>query len=369
MPEVRVVETLAGVERAQWSALFPGEIEDYDYLTAIERSGLPGFRWRYVLAYEGADLVAAAPAFLTHYPLETTLTGTGRRVAEALRRLVPGLLTLRLACIGSPCVEKALIGVSPAAQPARRAALVQSLLAGFEAAARREGCGLIGLKDVAEADQAAWSAGVTARGYRAIASLPIAYLQIDFTDLDQYCARLSASTRKDMRRKLRALDRVRIEVRGEVDDVIDQIMVLYAETRDRAEMSLEALTPDYFRGVLREMPGRALIVLYFDGSRLLAANLLLQDGVTLLDKYFCMDAVQGRALNLYFLSWFTNVRLCVEAGRKTYQAGQAGYGAKLRLGARLAGTANYFRHRNPILNGVLRLAAPLFAVGPGGGAS
>jgi len=161
MPEVRVVETLAGVERAQWSALFPGEIEDYDYLTAIERSGLPGFRWRYVLAYEGADLVAAAPAFLTHYPLETTLTGTGRRVAEALRRLVPGLLTLRLACIGSPCVEKALIGVSPAAQPARRAALVQSLLAGFEAAARREGCGLIGLKDVAEADQAAWSAGVT----------------------------------------------------------------------------------------------------------------------------------------------------------------------------------------------------------------
>ena len=94
---------------------------------------------------------------------------------------------------------------------------------------------------------------------------------------------------------------------------------------------------------------------------LLAANLLLQDGDTLLDKYFCMDAARGRAFNLYFLSWFTNVRLCLEGGRTRYQAGQAAYGAKLRLGSQLTRTANYFRHRHPLLNAVLRLAAPLFA--------
>ncbi|WP_293902904.1 GNAT family N-acetyltransferase [Phenylobacterium sp.] len=359
MLDVRVVDSLAGVDRTDWATLFPGEIEDYDYLTAIERSGLSGFRWRYVLASEGGELVAAAPAFLTDYPLETTLTGAGRRVADAVRRAFPGLLTLRLGCIGSPCTEKALVGVSPSVTPERRAAVVKALVTGFEAAARREGCSLIGLKDVLDEDPFGLGAG--ALGYRAVASLPIAHLDIDFPDLDRYCERLSASARKDMRRKLRALDRVRIEVRTQVDDVIDRIMALYAETRDRAEMSLEELTPEYFQGVLREMPGRALFVLYFDGDQLLAANLLLHDDATLLDKYFCMDAVRGRAFNLYFLSWFTNIRLCLEAGRTRYQAGQAAYGAKVRLGSQLTRTTNFFRHRNPILNALLGLAAPLFA--------
>lgn len=362
MPDVRVVESLAEVERAEWAALFPGEIEDYGYLTAIERSGLAGFRWRYVLAFECGELVAAAPAFLTDYPLETTLTGAGRRVAAALDRLFPDLLTLRLACIGSPCTEKALIGIAPSVEPALRGALVNTLVTGFEAAARREGCSLIGLKDMVEGDRPGW--GARALGYRSIASLPIAHLDIDFPDLDRYCERLSASARKDMRRKLRALDRVRIEVRTDVDDVMDRIMALYAETRGRADMSLEELTPAFFRGVLREMPGRALFVLYFDGDELLAANLLLQDGATLVDKYFCMEAARGRAFNLYFLSWFTNVRLCLEGGWTRYQAGQAAYDVKLRLGSRLTRTANYFRHRNPVLNALLGLAAPLFAADP-----
>lgn len=359
MLDVRVINSLTAVGRDHWAAVFPGEIEDYDYLIAIERSGLQGFLWRYVLAFEGDELVAAAPAFLTDYPLQTTLTGGSRRVAEVLGRVFPGLLTLRLACIGSPCTETALIGISPSVEPALRGALVNALVSGFETAARREGCTLIGLKDMVEGDRPTW--GARALGYRAVASLPIAHLDIDFPDLDHYCERLTASARKDMRRKLRTLDRVRIEVRADVDDVMDRIMVLYAETRDRAEMSLEALTPAYFRGVLRGMPGRAVFVLYFDGEDLLAANLLLQDGDTLLDKYFCMDAARGRAFNLYFLSWFTNVRLCLEGGRTRYQAGQAAYGAKLRLGSQLTRTANYFRHRNPLLNAVLRLAVPLFA--------
>lgn len=359
MREVRVIDSLAQVDRVQWTALFPGEIEDYDYLTAIERSGLVGFRWRYVLAFDNGALVAAAPAFLTDYPLETTLTGVGRRLADVLGRLAPGLLTLRLACIGSPCTEKALIGIAPSVDPALRGALVNALVGGFEAAARRERCSLIGLKDMVENGRPGW--GARALGYRAIASLPIAHLDIDFPDLDRYCARLTPSARKDMRRKLRALDRVRIEIRTDVDDVMERIMALYAETRGRAEISLEALTPAYFRGVLREMPGRALFVLYFDGDDLLAANLLLQDGATLLDKYFCMDGVRGRAFNLYFLSWFTNVRLCLEAGWTRYDAGQAAYDVKLRLGSRLTPTFNYFRHCNPVLNALLRLAAPLFA--------
>ena len=361
MPEVRVVETLDAVDRAAWAPLFPGEIEDYDYLTAVERAGLNGFEWRYALVFDGGELVAAAPGFITDYPLETTLDGVARKVADVVLRAFPRLLTLRLGCLGSPCAEKALIGVAPAVTDERRAACVRALIGGFEAAARREGCSLIGLKDVAEADGHALAAGADALGYRAIDSMPVAHLPVDFADLDEYCGRLSPATRKDMRRKLRVLGDVRIETRTDIDDVIDRVMALYADTRGRAEAGLEVLTADYFRGVLRQMPDRAFMVLYYAGPRLLAANLLLRDGTTLLDKYFCMDAAEGRRLNLYFISWFTNIRLCLEAGQTRYQAGQAAYGAKLRLGARLSGATNYFRHRNPLVNAALRVAAPMFA--------
>lgn len=359
-----MVQSLTETDRLDWNALFPGELEDYDYLLAVERAQLEGFRWRYVLVHEGAELVAASVGFLTDYALDTTLTGVSAKVARALKRVAPDALTLRLACLGSPCSEKALLAVSQSIPKQNREQLARALIVGFEEHARKARCGLLAFKDLSETDSLLWSQAAAGFGYRPVASLPNAYLPIDFPTLDAYFARLRPSVRKDMRRKLRSLDRVRIEVREELGDLIGPLMALYAQTRARAEMSFEDLTAAYFLGVLAAMPGRARMVLYFEGDELLAANLLLQDGTTLLDKYFLMDAARGRALNLYFLSWFTNVRLCLEGGLGRYQAGQAAYEVKLKLGSRLERATNYFRHRNPLLNAALRVAAPLFAADP-----
>jgi len=277
--------------------------------------------------------------------------------------VLPDALTLRLACLGSPCTETAILGMAPDAQtsPVR---LVRALVEAFEDAARGDGCRLLGVKDVAEPDRAAWAPVLGPLGYGAIPGQPIARLAVDFTSVDDYLAALSPGVRKDMRRKLRALDRVRIDVRGNVDDVIGRIMELYAQTLARAEMSFEELTPEFFTGVLARMPGRAACVLYFEGDDLLAVNLLVEDGDTLVDKFFCMDAARGRPLNLYFLSWFTNLRLCLARGRTVYQAGQAAYANKLRLGCTLTRTSNHFRHRNVLVNGALRLVAPMFGADP-----
>lgn len=363
MPEVRVVDSLAAVDRRQWRSLFPNAPEDYDYLSAVEAAGLHGFQWRYAVAYEEDRLVAAAPGFTMAYPLDTTLTGAGRRIAESLRRVLPDALTLRLACLGSPCTESAIMGVAPFAEtsPLR---LVRALVEAFEDAARRDGCQLMGVKDVAETDRAVWGPVLGPLGYGAIPGQPIARLAVDFATVDDYLAQLTPGVRRDMRRKLRALGRVRIDVRANVDDVIDRIMELYAQTLARAELSFEELTPEFFTGVLARMPGRAACVLYFEDNDLLAVNLLVEDGDTLVDKFFCMDAARGRPLNLYFLSWFTNLRLCLARGRTVYQAGQAGYENKLRLGCALTRTSNHFRHRNALVNGALRLVAPMFGADP-----
>ena len=95
---------------------------------------------------------------------------------------------------------------------------------------------------------------------------------------------------------------------------------------------------------------------------MLAANLLVHDGQTLIDKFFCMDGEEGRRHNLYFLSWFTNLRHCLENGMRRYQSGQAYYENKVRLGSRLTPNSMHFRHRNTVLQALMRLAAPLFSV-------
>jgi len=357
MLEARVVDTLAAVDSAAWDALFPGEVERYDYLAAVEAADLDGFAWRYVLVEEDGQLLAAAPAFVTRYALETTVDGTARTILRGIGRFAPGLTTLRLACLGSPCTEAAQLGLSPDADPA---AVLRLLMKTFEDAARRDRCGLMAVKDVPDQHAALWAKALGPADYQPMAGLPLASLDIDFPDQETYLARLSPATRKDMRRKLRAAQAVRVEVRRDLTGFEAEVMALYAETRARGDLQFEILTADYFTGVLDRMGQRAACVLYFVNDELMAANLVLVDAGTLVDKFFCMRA-EGRDHNLYFLSWFTNIRLCLEMGLTRYQSGQAAYANKLRLGSGLIPTTLYFRHRNPLLNRALRWLAPLLA--------
>jgi len=312
----------------------------------------------------GGRVIAAAPGFFTDYSLDTTLTGLGRRLVAVTRKVAPKAFTVRMACLGSPCTEDVGLGFAADLTPAERAAALQALLAAFEAAAAQAGCWLLAIKDAPEPDRAVWADAARDAGYQLTPGMPSAVLDIDFKDLDGYLARLSHATRKDMRRKLKAMADLRIEVVDHLDGLEPRIVELYRQTRARSDLQFEDLTAAYFTGVLGALRDRALCVVYWAGEELVGFNLLLQDGTTLLDKFFCMETARGPGLNLYFVSWFTNVRLCLERGLARYQSGQAAYENKLRLGSRLIGADMYFRHRRPLVNRALAWAAPLLAEDP-----
>jgi predicted N-acyltransferase len=352
------------VGRTAWDACFAGALEGFDYLQAVEAAGLAGFDWRYVVVEEAGRVVAAAPGFFSDYSLDTTLTGLGRRLVAVTRKVAPRAFTVRMACLGSPCTEDVGLGFAADVAPERRAEILEALLRGFEAAAAEAGCWLMAVKDAPEADRAIWARATRSAGYQPTPGMPSAELPITFKDMDGYLAGLSGATRKDMRRKLKALAELRIEVVGDLVGLEPRILELYRQTRERSDLQFEDLTAAYFSGVLRQMGERALCVLYWAGPELIGFNLLLQDGTTLLDKFFCMESARGPAFNLYFVSWFTNVRLCLERGLSRYQSGQAAYENKLRLGSRLIGADMYFRHRRPLVNRALAWAAPLLADDP-----
>jgi hypothetical protein len=359
MIEARVVSSIHEVGRDRWSACARGRIEDFDYLAAVEACGIPGFAWRYALVEDGDRLIAAAPAFLTDYALETTLNPSGRRLAAAARRVAPRAFTVRLASLGSPCTEDAGV-VFADALPAPQWQILQRLIAAFEACAAAEGCWLLGAKDVLADERPCWDEAAGGR-YALTDGLPVAELDIAWPDLDGYLASLSRATRKDLRRKLRTASGVRIEVTHSLAGLEARVAELYRQTRARSDLQFEDLPAAYFTGVLAAMPGRAFCVLYWLEDELIGFNLLLQEAGVLLDKFFCMETARGPAHDLYFISWMTNVRLCLERGLALYRSGQAGYETKLRLGSRLAATDMYFRHRRPLVNRALKWAAPLLS--------
>ncbi len=361
MPDIIILQTLRDVSSISWNECYLGEAENYDYLMAIEEAGIKGFSWAYVTAWDRGVLIAAMPAFLTDYALDTTLQGAGKKITSTIAAVFPNMLKIKMACLGSPCTEAGIAGFHPRVNAAEKPMILKAMAVEFERYASVQGCKLVSIKDIPEPMQPMWRQAVQALKCASLPGLPTAYLDIDFACMDEYMARLSSSTRKDMRRKMKVAEAVEIQTATSLGDILPQVMALYHDTRNRSDWQFEELTEDYFRGVLANMTGQSFCTLYYVHGELLAANLLVQDEHTLIDKFFCMNGEAGRKYNLYFLSWFTNIRFCLEHGITRYQSGQAYYENKLRMGSKLTRNQMYFKHRNALAQGILKLAAPVLS--------
>lgn len=352
MSEAIALDSIDDVEPAQWNALFPGEIEDWSYLRAIEHAGLPGFRFIYFVLRDGNRLLAAVPGFFTDYRLDTTVSGALKRITDATVRLLPRLLRMPMLALGSPVTECCRVGFDRTSTAAQRTQWLDALLAKMESVAAQTHSDMLAIKDASITDDALWRGVLPRHGLRALPGLPGASLALPFADLDDYLASLGAATRKDLRRKWRAAADLKIEWRGDLDGIREDVLRLYRATLTRSEYRFEELTASYFDNVLREMRGRAYCVTYSGHGKLLAFNLVLCDRTKLLDKFFGADPAAMDRYNLYHVSWLENIRHCLTHGITVYESGQGLHQEKRRLGSRLHANDLWYRHRNRFIDGV-----------------
>jgi len=94
------------------------------------------------------------------------------------------------------------------------------MLAYFETYTAAQACPLLAAKDIPEPFQRRFGKQFHAARFSTVPGMPTAWLNIDFASIDEYLSRLSAGTRKDMRRKLRSLDRLRVDYKTNIDDVL-----------------------------------------------------------------------------------------------------------------------------------------------------
>lgn len=353
MITAQAFSSIQAIERDIWNDCFPDALEDWDYIMAVESSGIEGFEWRYLTLFEGSTLIAAATAFTTRYRLDTTVQGLSKRFTEQLNRVLPGLMQLPLYAIGSPVTERCNAGTASHIPASERPALLAQLLALAHRDAAQLGIGLIAVKDVPSHDDD-WSQSCQAAGFESMPSLPSALLPVPYSSVERYLEALGKSTRKDMRRKLRAPE-PRVEWRNQIDDVLPEVMRLYDATLARSDLQFERLPPAYFTGILQQLDNRARCVLYWIENELVAFNLVLIDEHRLIDKFFGHDLTLSREYNLYFRSWVVNIDYCIRNNIALYECGQAGYASKIRLGCTFQNNTLFFRHRNRLINGVLKM--------------
>lgn len=358
---VDIAHSIEAFGREEWNRLFAEELEDWSYCRAVENSGLPEFSWLYFgVRDDDGMLRAAVPAFVTHYRLDTTLSGALKRFADWLTRYFPRLLRQKMLSLGSPVSEICHLGFAPGTSTDEQQRLLGAILARVEIFARENRVRMIAIKDATATQDALWAVAAKAHGLRRQPGLPTALLDVKFASIDEYLDTLSKATRKDIRRKLKSAAGLHVEWRLNVDDILPDVMRLYHSTHANAEFNFEELTPDYFRGVLREMNGRASCATYWLGGRLVAFNLVLYDnehveGGRLLDKFLGMDYAMAREHNLYFYTWIENVRRCIDLKLGTYQSGQGLHALKRRLGSRLSANWLWYRHRNRVVDAIFAL--------------
>jgi hypothetical protein len=334
----------------------------------LEPAGLvQAFRQHPPDGFVAQDMAADTPGFVAPFDLLTTADPALKaRIARLPgARVWARWLRIRTAFVGTT-VSEYLLAPLPGSVSAR--AWVRAVLDG---PGRRQR--LLIIKDIPEGSpllDAEAGAHATAivdacreAGMVLVEGQALAYVPIDFDTIEDYLARLSASRRKNLRRKLRSRDALDIRqvptgsTTFNDPGTLDAYYALYSAVYAQSEVHFDRLSRDFFAAVLRDGTSGGVVFEYRHGGALIGFNLCFVHGGNLVDKYIGFAYPQARDHNLYFVSWMVNLEYALTQGCRFYVAGWTDPEVKAALGASFTFTHHAVLPRNP----VLRLLARRFA--------
>jgi predicted N-acyltransferase len=203
------------------------------------------------------------------------------------------------------------------------------------------------------------AAECASRGCVLLEGQALAYVPIDFASTGEYLGRLSASRRRDLRRKLRSESSLQVDVLRTgsstlTPQLVAELYALYLNVYEQSTVHFDCLSAEFFTAVLGDASCEGVLFLYRHAGELIGFNLCFEHEGKLVDKYVGFRYPQARDLNLYFVSWFRNLDYARERGLQFYVAGWTDPQVKQQLGARFTWTRHAVYVRNPLLRAILR---------------
>lgn len=310
-----------------------------------------------------AELTAeGVPTFKTPFDLLTTMAPAQR---ERLAKL-PGFKWWHKALVWQTCfVGTTVTEYTPLPQGLSAAACLNMIKQQFG-----DQQALTIIKDLPQASPllpeadnqqaAAMMAAAKAAGFIQVEGQALAYVPLDFTDVDEYMSRFSAARRKNFRRKLRSQQAMRVEVHLTGSDYFTDaerrasLYQLYLAVYEQSEVHFDLLSAAFFDALLQDGQSGGHVLFYWHEDVLVGYNICYVAGDKLIDKYIGLNYSLAKELNLYFVSWFQNLTYALSLGLKFYVAGWTDPEVKATLGASFTFTHHLVWVRSGLLRAILR---------------
>jgi len=346
--KTKIYRTIREIPKEDWEAIYPVGPRNYHLFKSIDESGFKGLRHYYIIVHDQNAPVGAAPCFLFNYPLETTIEGPLKNILYLARRAFPGSLNLKALICGLPYAEGS-IGINRKnPEPVLRA-----ILAAMEKIARHERASILAFKDFTEEFTPFLDSLTRNHKFHKVESYPSVELDIDFPSFEDYMARLSHATRKDLRRKFKKVGRlpeIAMEVADNASGVLGEIYDLYMQTFLKSSVKFEEVSRDFFTNISRHMPEHSKYFLWRVNGRLVAFNFCLVSEDTVMDEYIGLDYSVAYDYGLYFITFRDVINWCIANKITKYKSGAMTYEPKKRLKCSFIPCYVYIRHMNRFVN-------------------
>ena len=343
-----------------------GLLMSRDYWRALEQSGLADFEVRYAMAYRDGVPVAAAAMQLLAVSLETMHAHPGPRAEGSLRaalaqNIKPRLRQRLLVC--GNMLSYGLDGVAFAAEldPQTRWQAVAEILYRIRRAEKLNG--QIDFVLVKDLDPAALedSRALGKLSYSMLETEPNMVLPLaeDWRVYEDYLAGMTSKYRSGIRQQIfKPIEAAGCEIGvmtpEQVDAQAERMQQLYLAVQDNATLRPVTVTADYWRRMAALGPERAeLRGLWRDGA-LLGFLLVLKDGAEVTAAQIGFDRAAAKALPLYLRLLHTAIESALAAGGRRVIFGRTALEPKARMGCQPLPTTLWIRHRQPVLNSLIR---------------
>jgi predicted N-acyltransferase len=325
----KLYKRIREVPRKDWDALLPDNVEDYDFLAALDDSNFRDITFYYVVIYEDSHAVGATCFFVMDFQFDMALKGWLNSISKRLKKIFPGILGVKIVFCGLP-MGRGILGISK-----NKEEVLGLIVEEMEKLAEAHKAIAIVFKDFT-ADCQGFLSSLEKKSFRRISSMPSMVMNIDFDNFDAYLRSLSPSSREGFKRKLKKINQgpqFDLEVAEQVSpDVSRQMYDLYKQTADAAEMGFEELPADFFGSMSRNAAKSCKFFLWRLDGKLVAFAYCYYAKDYLIDYYLGFDYEVANKYNLYLVRFWDILKWCIDNKFKTYEIGQTSYEVKRRLG-------------------------------------
>ena len=274
---VQFLTTVKEIPRSTWEQMFPGNPECWDFYRLSEAATPPGFDVSVIAAFDGIEIVAAVLVIQPELPARHAATGAStlsRRLAA--RAMAAGRKQNRHGP-GIADVGFFSFGLAPRLTHSERQRAIGEILDCLRTRAKLQRTSVLAIKSLG--DQAAeFDACLASAGYHRVTNLPIVTLPTKFDGFEDYLQSLPKKTRAYLRRKMRPLSELRIEIRNSASGLQSQLFAMFEDTRRQSKGSygeFEGLHPQVFGQMLQELGDQASVMLCWRGDELMSFLFML----------------------------------------------------------------------------------------------